>query len=148
MRWDERRSIPRIDRLEERNLLSAIAGTIAGTLVNGPLAGKRTPPGEFRIFGSGSVHPVGRVHASAITPLTSGAVPGSLTIRGPRGFIHLEVSSHGADAFGTSVPVQVRITGHSPRLRARTGDLGSGTLAEGYPTPGGTIPFRLSIEVP
>jgi hypothetical protein len=148
MRRVERRSLPHFQRLEARDLLSPIAGTIAGTLVFGPLAGRQTPPGDFRIFGSGSVHPLGRANASGITPSTSGEVPGSLTIRGPRGFVRLEISSHGADALGTSVPVQVRITGHSPRLSPRTGDRGTGTLAEGLPTPGGTIPFRLSFEGP
>jgi hypothetical protein len=148
MRRDERRSEPRFDRLEERNLLSRIGGTIAGTLVTGPLAGERTPPGDFRIFGSGSVHPLGHVHAAGIAPFTPGEAPESCTLRGPRGFVRLEISSQGAEALGPSVPVQVRITDHSPRLAARTGDVGSGTLAEGLPTPGGTIAFQLTFEVP
>jgi hypothetical protein len=148
MRWNERRSAPRLERLETRDLLATIAGTIAGTFVNGPLAGKQTPPGDFRTFGSGSVHPLGHVLATGIAPASSGGLPRSLTIRDPRGFVRLGLSDHGADARETSVPVQVRIMGHSPGLGVRTGDRGAGTLVEGYPTPGGTIPFQLTFDIP
>src|SRR5262245_47159313 len=128
MRRDERRwvpwSAPRFDRLGDRDLLSTFAGTVAGNLVIGPLAGKDTPPGDFHVLGSGSVHPLGRVHVSAITRSTSGGVPRWLTINGPRGFVRLEITSRGAAAPEHSVPVRVRIAGHSPGLAARTGERG------------------------
>jgi hypothetical protein len=146
MRWNERQSVPRLERLETRNLLSAIAGTIDGALVNGPLAGKHTPPGDFRIFGSGSIHPLGRVKASGISPL-SGDVPRSMTLRDPRGFVRLDLSGQGAERPGTSFAVQVMITGHSPGLGVRTGDRGTGTFEEGLPTPGGTIAFQFTFDI-
>jgi len=148
MRWDERRSRPRFERLEARHLPSTIAGTVAGVLVNGPLAGKQTPSYDDRILGSGSVRPLGRVRVSAITPLSSGGVPRSLTISGPRGFVRLAISAHGVDAFESSVPVQVRITADSPWLGARRGERGKGSLELGIPTPGGTTPYQLTIDIP
>lgn len=148
MRRDETRAVPRFDRLEERNHLSTIVGAITGTLVIGPLAGKRTPPGDFRIFGSGSVQPLGRVHASGITPSTSGEAPRYLIISDHRGFVRLAILSHGADALESSIPVQVRIKDRTLGLGARTGERGTGTLAEGFPTPGGTILFELTFDIP
>jgi hypothetical protein len=70
MRRDERRWVPRFDRLGVRDLLSTIAGTVAGNLIIGPLAGKENPPGDLHVLGSGSVHPLGRVQVSAITRST------------------------------------------------------------------------------
>jgi hypothetical protein len=149
MRRDQRRSVPGFERLEARALLATVGGTIAGTLLNGPLAGPRTPPGDWRIVGSGSVRPLGRVHASGINPDTpDDGVPVSLILSSPRGLVRLAILSLGADTFESTVPVQVRITGRSPGLGVRPGAWGTGTLAEGEPTPGGTIPFRLTFHIP
>jgi hypothetical protein len=148
MRWDDRRSRPRVERLEARDLPSTISGTVAGALINGPLAGRQTPSYDDRIVGSGLVRPLGHVHVSAITPVTPGEVPRSLTIRTPRAFIRLAISAHGADALESTVPVQVKITACSPGPGARTGARGTGMLEEGYPTPGGTIAFQLTFDVP
>jgi hypothetical protein len=71
-----------------------------------------------------------------------------LTIGGPRGFVRFEITSRGTAAPEHSVPVQVRIAGHSPGLGARTGERGTGMLEEGYPTPGGTIPYQLTFDIP
>jgi hypothetical protein len=149
MRRDRRQSVPCCERLEARELLSTVGGTIVGTLLNGPLAGKRTPPGDWRIVGSGLVHPLGRVHASGIIRYTADVeAPLSLIISRARGLVRLEILSHGADGPELSVPVQVKITGRSPGLGVRPGAWGTGTLAEGDATPGGTIPFRLTFHIP
>jgi hypothetical protein len=146
MRRDERWCVPRLERLETRNLLSALAGRIHGDLVTGPLAGNHIPPGDFRILGSGSIDPLGRIAVSGISPTDE--MLWRLTVRDHRAYVRLHVSGPGSPEPGLSYPVLVVITGHSPGIRIRTGGRGAGTIEEGSWTPGGTRAFQLTIHIP